>query len=306
LAIAAANYGDVNIGPAAMVALEARWTTYEKTKDKEIVDDDYRKVVRAYLASDDGVTLARSIAAAKTLLLGESPDQETIDLLLAIYERNDAAKSAVIDSLWTVKDWSKKPAISAMFEGALSSPEDHLVSSALFRWSGGIFSSTDRERVMGVVEGLLSHKNPGIRGRSIEMLTRGARSTEEKDKYGALIETLLADENPYVRAKAAGAMGSFKRTTALATMVGMLDDTEKCTYQIEGWNKLDGTSGRVHHDGSPWSTVQDAVLRGIQTMSYSMKPRFKMSDVSYKTVEADLKTNVKEARAWYGKVKGSL
>ena len=277
-----------------------------KTKDKQIVDEDYRTVARAYLDATDEPTLARALEAAKACVTDDPSDAETVDKMVAVFNRSGSpGKLAVISVLWNLKKWYENAPVSALFEQSLASDDTYLVSSALFRWESGIFSATDRERVMGTAKGLLTHTDAGIRGRSINVLTRGARSAEEKEEYGTLIEKMLDDKHPFVRSIAARAMGSMKRTSALPRMMELLDDTEKNTYDIKGFKKLDGTNGSVHHDGSAWSRVDDAVLSSIKAMSWSIKPKFEY-DINYKTKDKDMAKAVKDAKSWYDKVKGDL
>lgn len=307
LAIAAANPGDPKIAPAAMRAVSQTWTHYKKTKDREIINDDYKVVVRAYLGSDDKVTLARTLEAAKFSILDDPPDQETIDLMVAVYNRSAGpGKYATLNQLWNLKDWSKNAAVSAIYEDALGSSDAYLVTLALFRWDSGIYRAADREKVLEKLKGLLNHADPGVRGRSASVLSRGSTTPQEKEANGALIEKLLDDKHPFVRSSAASAMGKLKRTSAIPKMIEMLSDSEKNTYDIAGWNQLDGQSGRAHHDGSPWSRVDDAVLWALQTISFRLKPKFKYRKIDYKKSDADIKAAIKDAKAWYAKVKGQL
>jgi hypothetical protein len=82
-----------------------------------------------------------------------------------------------------------------------------------------------------------------------------------------------------------------------------VDDTGKCTYEIRDWKELDGDSGWQHH-GS-WSSVGDAALSAIRSISYRTKKKFDYK-INHKTKEADLKKAAKEAKAWYESVKGEL
>jgi len=89
-------------------------------------------------------------------------------------------------------------------------------------------------------------------------------------------------------------------------LVTLLDDKEKNTYDIGGWEQLDGTSGSVHHDGSPWSRVDDAVLWSMKFMSWNLKPKFEHTKIGYKTKDKDLDKATQEAKDWYNKIKGQI
>ena len=86
----------------------------------------------------------------------------------------------------------------------------------------------------------------------------------------------------------------------------MLDDNTKNSYVIK-YTKLTGEPGTVLHDGSAWSRVDEAVLYALKTMTWSMgDKKFKYTTINYKTVDKDIATAIKEAKAWYRKNKKAL
>ena len=307
LALAAESPGDTLRAPAALHAISSTWTHYKKTKDKEIVNEDYRMVVRAYLEHPDGPTLAQAIEAAQYCLMDDPPDPETIEKMITVYERSKAnGKYAILNKFWQLKGWSKNEKVSKLYVDALDNPEPWVVSQALFRWSSGIFTATDREQLLKKFETLLKHSDPGVRGRAAIAMGKGARSNEEKAWASPLLMTLLDDKHPFTRSAAASALGSVKYHKALPKLVTLLDDKEKNTYDIGGWEQLDGTSGSVHHDGSPWSRVDDAVLWSMKFMSWNLKPKFEHTKIGYKTKDKDLDKATQEAKDWYNKIKGQI
>ena len=92
---------------------------------------------------------------------------------------------------------------------------------------------------------------------------------------------------------------------AIHAIVKLLDDTASNTYDIKDYKELDGRAGWLHHDGSAWSTVQDAALYSLKRLSAKTKERFEYK-VEGKTKDDDLKRSAEEAKAWYGKVKADV
>jgi tRNA A-37 threonylcarbamoyl transferase component Bud32 len=307
LALAAESPGDTLRAPATLHAISSTWTHYKKTKDKESVNEDYRMVVRAYLGHPDGATLAQAIKAARYCILDDPPDPETIEKMVAVHENSGAAgKYAILKQLQFYSGWSKNEKVAKLYIDALDNPEPWVVSQALHAWKIGIFNAPDKEQLLKKFEVLLKYSDPGVRGRAAIAIGNGAYSTEEKEWAGPLLMNLLDDKHPFTRSAAASALGRVKYHKALPKLVTLLDDKEKNTYDIGGWEQLDGTSGSVHHDGSPRSRVDDAVLWSMKFMSRNLKPEFEHTKIDYKTKDKDLDRATQEAKDWYKKIKGQI
>lgn len=307
LTLAAAN-GEPGVTAAALDGMTETWGANDKSKATHKVDADYVAVVRAHLDSADNVVRARAIMAAKKVLLSPAPDVGVVDRLadIASNDANPAARFAVLDVLWTKPDWEKDAKLAGVYLGALSAKEPHLVSEALFRMihDNGLVNKAE---IQPKVEGLLTHADPGVRGRAALALMEVARTDDERTAAVAKITPLLADAAPFAKAAAAVALGHSKNTSVVASLMPLLDDKSDNTYDITGWTELDGSAGRLHHDASAWSRVDEAALLAIKGVTSSKGvDKYEMRKIESKTSAADIDAAVGECKAWYEAHKGAL
>lgn len=308
LALAAAEPTNDALVAACLDGMAETWTHADQVKDKRLVDDDYKLVVRSFLDSANDVVKARAIHAARYSVMAKPADAETVAKLVEIgTSGTPAARYAVLDEMWNMNEWQKDEKVASMYLEGTKAKEAWLVSAALFRVKHNSYGIAKEAEFRTQMEGLLKHEDAGVRGRAVSVLAAIARDDGQKTKAGDLIEPMLADGHPYVRSEAATAIGTLKRTSAVPAMMKLLDDKEKNTHDISGWTQLDGTAGSVHHDGSAWSRVDDAVLQALKSMTYSMgDKKFDPPKIDYKTVDADIAKGVADAKAWHTKHGASL
>ncbi|TNE86533.1 MAG: HEAT repeat domain-containing protein [Deltaproteobacteria bacterium] len=300
LVLAARDTGAHEIAAASLEGMYETWSDKD-VKDKPAANEDYAKVVLAYLDHSDPLLQARAIQAAKHLL--RQGHAETVAKIVGLAGKSPAHTFDALDALSQVKDWGKDEAIAAVYVNALDG-ENYVASQALFRLETKAFSFVKKDEAAPKIKGLLGHADPGVRGRAAL-----AYAGFEKDKAAAseAIAPLLKDDNAFTRSAAARAIGNARATGLAGDLVGMLDDTAKNTYDIEGWKQLDGSDGRVHHDGSAWSRVDDAVLNGLRTMGGTNgSARLELTKVRHDHVDEDLAKCKEEAKAWYEANKDKL
>lgn len=306
--VLAAENGDAGVTAAALDGMSETWGANEKSKATHKVDADYVAVVRAHLDSADNVVRARAIMAAKKVLLSPAPDAGVVDKLADIgaNDANPSARFAVLDILWDKPDWEKDAKLAGVYLGALSAKEPYLVSEALFRMEHDS-ALVNKAEVQPKVEGLLADADPGVRGRAALVLMSIARTDEERAAAVVKITPLLSDPHAYTRAAAAGALGRSKSTAVVASLMPLLDDKADHTYDIKDWTELDGNAGRVHHDASAWSRVDEAALSAIKFVTSSKgADKYEMRKIESKTSDADIDAAVVECKAWYEAHKGAL
>ena len=180
------------------------------------------------------------------------------------------------------------------------------MSEALWNLRLGLYNYTDKDSLKDKIVPLLKHADPGVRGRAADTLASLAGFQDDKMKeYAAIIEPLLDDSNTYTKSAAMGALAMLQSKKSFNKIITFVDDTAKNTYDIKGWTELDGSSGWQHHDGSAWSTVGDAALSAIRSISFKTGKKFEYK-IDYKTKDADLKKAATDAKAWYESVKSEL
>lgn len=304
----AATSDNNEIVAASLHGMSRSWTYWKKNEKKAHVNEDYQAVVRARLASKDDIVLGRAIEAAPNAIAVDNPDLETIKILsqMAKDHTNPAARVAAADAIARAKDFQKNTDIVAALLDCLDDKEAYVVSTALFRMQFSAYSIVMKDELYARSKELLKHADQGVRGRAAVFAANLAQSNEQKQELGALVFPMLKDEAPFVRSYAATALSTLKRQDAIHTFMDMLDDVEKNSYNIK-YSKLTGEPGTVHHDGSAWSRVDDAILYSLKSMTWSMgDKKFQYGKINFKTVDKDLAAAKKEARAWYKKYKKDL
>ena len=304
----AASSDKPEIVAAALHGMSRSWTYWKKNDKKMHVNEDYQKVVRARLGSADTNVLGRAIEAAPNAIAVDNPDKDVIDTLakMAKDHANPAARVAAADAIARSKDFQKNEEIVTALLDALDDKEAYVVSTALFRMQFSAYSIVKKEELYAKAKELLKHADQGVRGRAAVFAANLAQSNEQKKELGDLIFPMLKDQAPFVRSYAATALSTLKRKDAIHAFMDMLDDVEKNSYNIK-YTKLTGEPGTVHHDGSAWSRVDDAVLYSLKSMTWSLgDSKFQYGKINYKTVDQDLGAAKKEARAWYKKNKKDL
>jgi hypothetical protein len=154
---------------------------------------------------------------------------------------------------------------------------------------------------------LVGHADPGVRGRAAIVLGELTGWNQDmKPEAVAAITPLFSDAHPFVKSAACKAMTAARHVPAIHAMMGLLDDATSNTYDIDGWQTLTGTPGRVHHDGSAWSRVNDAALYAIKSLSSRAGGERFDYNVGHQDVEGDLGRAADQARAWYRGARSSI
>lgn len=304
LAIAASSE-DPKAIVASLKAVIQTYTNRPDAKKRNFAGEDYKKMIAKHLASSDPAVKHWAIQASPSAL-GENPDPEVLAQLVKFMtdgevegQRHDA-----IDVLNGMKDYTKNEAVAEALFKALGDAHPAVVSESLFRLGGRSYGLADQAKFRDRAIELVEHKDPGVRGRALRLVATLGRGKEAT--ITPLFVKALKDPHPYVRSEAVSALARIKSLDSIPEMMAMLDDSEKNTYDIS-FNNLLGKTDRVHHDGSAWSRVDDAVLRGLATMTFGLKDKkFDYGKIEGKTKDADIAREVGLAKEWYEKNKGSL
>ncbi len=288
-------------------ALDGMYSTYAayKSKRKVRVDEDFSKVVVAHLGSKNDKILARALHAAKAGIAGRSGDKPILTKILEVgRQRKDGpAQFAVLDALRRGDRNLMAPEVSELMLNSLKHEKAYVVSMALQALTLRAGRIKDRKTLKAKAIELAKHADPGVRGRALGLLSRVGHRDE-----AALQVALeaLKDEHPFVRSEAADALVTLRYQPAIHELIKLVDDMAENRYDIEGWKHLDGTPGRLHHDGSAWSRVNDSVMSAIKRLSRAGRTRLKLDPINAKSVEESLKKNAAATKAWYAKEKAVL
>lgn len=286
-------------------ALEGMKKTHRSDKESEkmnLAGEAYDAAIIKCLGSSDKTILHYALKSSSKAL-GDTPNAKVVEMIVDIAQNHKevGARHEAVDALSSVKDFEKDSALADVFIKAMKD-DAPVASLALFRRQFG-FSRGDKSEVYKttVVE-LLEHADPGVRGRALIALAE--LYSDDKELILSKSEAMLKDENPFVRSSALSALSRIKGPKAIDLIITLVDDAEKNTYDIKYQNLL-GQSDSVHHDGSAWSTVNDAALSALKSATYSLPEaeRFVYDKINYKTVEADIAKQAKKAKAWHAEYK---
>jgi len=300
---------DPNVVSAALRGLLTTWTHSPRYADRmALLTPEYATVMLQRLVDPHEGVQAAAMKAATKCLLGDEPNLEIAERLseLAANHASPAGRHEALEALWHSSEIANTPAQIAPFVSALDAPEAWLVSGALFRLGAFGAGWPNQPALRAKLRGLLAHADQGVRGRAAAALSAivGERDPE-RDAVAQAILPLLQDPQAYPRSAAATALAWLDYRPSVHAIVTLLDDRASNTYDLRGYNLLDGTPGFAHHDGSPWSRVNDAALRALQSFSSRLGTRFTF-DVHPERVEMDLAAAGNTARAWYQSVLAEL
>jgi HEAT repeat protein len=303
---ATATSADVTV--AALRAMSLAFTSYDQSKERAVADEDYARAVLMKIQDAEPRVQGAAIKAAGHSVNGNTPHAKVVDALvdLAANHPKPEGKYAAIDVLGGVQGLAKNPAWLAPFIKAFDAPEAYLVSEALANVKYRLYDAADKPTLKTKFEGLLKHADPGVRGNAAQALAHLAGYDDAvQAMYAGLIMPLLDDPNPFTKSAACSALATLGHKQAIHKIVTFVDDSTKSDYDIKGWTELDGDPGWQHHDASAWSTVGDAALSALRTLSRETKVKFQY-DVNFRTKDADLKKAAAEAKKWYAQVKPEL
>ncbi len=297
---------DDGIKEDALKGLSKTYSGNERyAKNKNLTNERYDTVVLKYLDSENKRLLAYALEAAGTLLAAPEPNPAVVDKVVAIAtgHKEMAARQKAVDLLYKVDKRAEDEAVMGAFLKALSD-EPAVASIALFRLDSTSPSPVNKTDLQAKLEELLKHEDPGVRGRALLVVERYT----DRDQKAGLVDKMapfLKDAHAFVRSCAVKALASSRNTKAVATVMTVIDDKEKNTYDIRFEGLLGNDS--VHHDGSAWSRVDDAVLTALDAMTGSLGDnRFKKERIDSKKVDEDIAAEVKRAKEWFEANKASL
>jgi hypothetical protein len=298
----AATSKDPAVIGAALTAMYGAYSSHSKRKAKP--DADFVTVVNEHLATKDPKIATRALLAARTGMAGKDASPQLITTVASLASRDPyrsgPGRYAVIDALRVISATQRTPEVVKIFEQSLDSSDTYVVSYALQALYRATRSIENRNELKGKVLGMAKHEDPGVRGRALELL--GALGRDDQEVLKTVLAA-LSDPSPYVRSEAAQAVARLRYRPAIHALVKLVDDKESNRYDIRNWTMLDGKPGRLHHDGSPWSRVDDAAMNAIRSLSGG---ELKLERVNPKEIEKTLDANAATTKAWYAKEKRKI
>ncbi len=282
----------------ALDALSETYTHYAPNTKKNHPDQRYSAVVLKALDSKDSNELYFALKAA-CQLMGEKADPEVVAKVVGIVENHklEGARFEAMDTLFLKKDFMKDPAVFAAFLKKLEDPTAAVQSLALFRFKGNTYGLPDIAKVFEAAHGLMKSKDPGVRGRALEVASETVPAGE-KDSLTKEITAALKDQHPYVRSVAASSLARLAKTKAVADIMPLLKDSASNTYEAP-YKSLIEVPASMHHDGSPWSRVDDAALFAIEWATAGTPNKFDYAQIDHKNVPGDIAKEIKRANEWF-------
>lgn len=178
----AANHDDPKVVAAALRAMSYTWrSSSRKGSKRQVMNADYIAVVRARLADADGAVRLQALRAARLPLSGKRPDKGTLDAVLAILARPEAANQlAALTALGNVRDFATPRAAKGPIKGQvidaimplLLSKEAHVLAGALDRLAKSAFPAMPKAKALaGHSLRLAKHPEAAVRGESMRLAT---------------------------------------------------------------------------------------------------------------------------------------
>lgn len=297
------EHGD-EIALAALRGLQGSWGS-RASDSRKAVDEAYAEVLLYHLSAEDGATLDEAIDAAGACVHGrETFQQPVFDRLVEIAQSHDnpAARMEAIDEFGSSMGIRENPEAYAVLIANLDADEAHLVSETLSAVGSAMNARAfpDPSAVFERLVALAEHDDPGGRGRAATAIGRLAAAHDEmKERAVATLYGLMDDENPFTRSEAFDGLAILGHQPAIHRLVEHAGDLTRNTYDIEGWQRLDGSRGRLHHDGSAWSRVGDAAMSAIETLTRRTDFEHERARVDVHNVETSLQEQAAAIRAWY-------
>ena len=299
---------DPAVQAAALRAMDNTWYSQEY-KDYPIVNEEYHQVILKRLGSDDGSVQAAALKAGGASVAVDPPSRPVIDKLVELMSTDGKPELhySVMDAIYRMDDWEDDDAVAGAVLKAMQNDPAYVKSEILFR-ADSAYGLSNRAEWWDEVKKSLDDPDPGVRGRAVSVAyTLGRSDDAKKAELAEKIHGMLDDEHPYVRSEAAEVLAQMQHFASLPKFIALLDDSEGNTYDIRDFKEINGNSGSVHHDGSPWSRVDDAMLYAIERLTGSMgEQKFDYGDVGGDDWEEDIKREIGRAKEWYAANKGNI
>lgn len=260
----AARGGSDDVVAAALYAMAETFGS-----GKELLSDDYKKVVRARLRSRSDVVVGGALAASKDLVDDEGKDASCAEAINEIVAKhsNPSARYEATSLLLYVYDSVKDPKTVNALLLAMDAPENYVRSAAINILQARQFQiGARRAEVLAAGKRLIGDPDPGVRGRALELVARMAKQDNAVADVASALVGRLDDESPFVRSVAARMLSWVDYRPAIDKIVTLMSDTAPNTYAIDV-TTLAGVKTKQIHDGSNYSRVDDAMIWSIRDYS---------------------------------------
>ena len=300
-------------------SLEGMSRTFSRRahKDRATVDENYRAVVRARLASTAGAVQRHALRAARQIMGDDKVDLATLDGVLALATGGSpAARIEAIRALTNVRDFQLPKArpgeIKAKVVKAIASDLSHadtaVVAVALDRLARSAYPDLPmRDALMTQARTLMASTEPAVRGNALILLGRLGKPGDGK-VLGAEMVKAMGDSSPFVRAQAAEAAAALKHRPAIHAIARLLDDAAGTRVEMKPYKDLEGKSQRLRLQPDGGVRVDEAAIYALQLMTEgdASAERFKAPSIAGRDREPRRSKAVAQAKAWYAARKDKI
>lgn len=203
-------------------------------------------------------------AAIEALGLGLKSDDRAelaVPVLIDMGNGGDAAtRFAVAEALGRLGHGCDRSDVAQWFMDRVQDEAPYVVSQALVGAQRCRSVLPDGAQDTAAV--LMAHPDPGVRGEALALYARLASPRKEESAQAIL--PMLEDPHAHVRARAATEIVKFKAEDAVEALCPQVDDMRSSDYELTGFQRLDGTPGRLVHQGSNWRTVSDSMVVALE------------------------------------------
>lgn len=271
------------------------------SEEQPLSKSDLTLVLQDSVKSPHPRVQSRALDLAQTLLRRE-PGGPLVESILAALPGTSTAPAQyeLLDTLAVLPPAQKRTALDR-FVPLTSNLEPFVFARLLEELTAAWRSASPPPSLIDTAVGATRHADATVRGRATEFLGAVGRGLPQAE---AAVLARFEDESPYVLAQAATASARMRVLPAAHSLVKLLDDDRADRIEGTTWKTPEGSTGRRMHGGpSSKSTVSQAAFQALAALSGgALKPEPPQPG------EADggHARNVKAAKAWYAKEKGSL
>lgn len=285
---------------AALDGMSRTWSSSMSSGSKMATDEDFIRVVRHHLRSENPSVLAAAIKAGRRALPLMPIDEGLVrDMLILGYRPDPATQFVVLDVLPGVNNFMSHLGVEPLVVGLIDSREPFVAAKAIMQLGSIATGVKDRSALREALKRAVRSEDSGVRGRAIRLLSGIVSDVRGRRFVHDLCLKALEDPNGYVRSSAAAGLGNLRALDAVLVLERHLFDESSTVYDLGGWTQIDGSPGLLHHDGSMLSRVDDAVLDALAQASLPLEElAFKRRSWARLTGVELLERQREEAKHW--------
>jgi HEAT repeat protein len=239
-------------------ALKGLRTTYSSSsagrRKSNAITEDFRKVVRGRLMSEDDRVRSAAYNLTSKLLAGTAPDTATLDLVIKhLSDASPGRRIRAIDALVNVADFQldsprkgplKEKVTTALLTALEAAAEPAVLASGLETLGQVGFPAMPlAARAVALANKHVAHAEPAVRGMAMLVISRVTKAADASAT--ASITKGLIDAEPLVRGASVLGASHIAAPARIEALMKLVDDNAVPQREVGGFTDLDGRPGTV-------------------------------------------------------------